>query len=1677
MKRLLFIGLVFSSLFASGQQFHNEWVNYSQPYFKFDIKNEGVYRISYQVLNDALAANGFNLSTIDKRNFQVFARGEEQHIYVPATFNDPTNFTFGLNDYIEFYARGNDGEFDTPMYDLPNNHGNPYYSHFNDTISYFLTWNSSTANARMTLESDVTFTGYTPSPYIIRDEVDELHDQYFLGQGYVQVAGSTSPEYTGGEGWYGYYFDGGFTDTFWNLNTSFRTASGPDAEIEISVVGHTNDNKNLRITGPGILFDTVMVGYNGYRYNFTVPTSSLGANTTNFTFDITNTPAFASYQAIVGFVKVRYPMTPNLGGVTTAKFFVPNNPNYPAQPKSYVQLAGYNESTPRVYDLTNHKRISVSGTQGSFGFLIPDNGTLKECFITGETAINANAINSLIPAGANGSVYFTDLTALNPATDYFAISNASMYAEAQSYASYRNTTGHTAIALDVDELYSQFAWGIRKHPLAIRNFANWTLSNLDAPKHIFLIGKSIASRDARTDPANYAMVQVPSYGYPPSDMMFTSRLGNTYLEEPALAVGRLAAQTAAQVSDYQSKMQEYEALDPALWMKRILHFSGGGIQSEVTQIRSYLDSYKYIIEDTLYGADVITFQKTSSEPFQITQVDSIRQLIEQGVQMTNFFGHGSGVGFDVSIDHPSQFQNNSGKYPFMVANSCYAGDIHQPTTGPLSLSEEWVLYPRGAMAFMSTVGPGNKFYLHNYCTRFVKNISYGTYGESIGMAMKKTVRDNAQPNNPVTRIHNLEYTLHGDPAFNITDRPLPDLMVNQQSLYTEMEEVTTEQDSFALNIIITNLGRAFSDSFIVDISRVLPAGGAPDFNASIIHHPVDYIDTMTVMVPVDFLNGIGLNNICVTLDATDTITEIDEMNNAACLSVNVISPDIIPVYPYEFAVMPDQGITLKASTGNPFAQEKTYRLEVDTTDLFNSPIRQFTTVTQGGGVVTWTPSLLANMPDSTVYFWRASVDSATYGFYKWRESSFQYIVDKYGWGQAHFFQYKKDDFSTIFYNRPNRTFDFLQALKQLSVNNFGAPTTLSEAEAINFFVDNGREEYVACPGPSVYSPQLVVAVIDPCSLVPWQTPGNEPVTGIFLPGNGNHGQLTNCSPNRPRKWYTFRTGVPSDMDAFANFVNNVVPDSHHIAILSWLGVDFTAMQPQHLQVFTDLGATQVGTLSNVPYIFYTRKGDNATTMEVAGTDISDHINYTVDMVGCFGNGQITTPVIGPSTEWRSLHLRANAMENPNLDSIAVNVIGIRPNGQQEVVIPGIQGWSQDIIDLANQIDADEFPRLKLNAYLLDDSLVSTPPQLDRWQVLFDGVPEAALNPHIQYAFVGDTLTQGEMMMFTTAIENIGDYDMDSLLVHYWIEDASGVRHDIPYARQAPFLVGDILIDTIYTNPVDLEGGNRFWVEVNPNGDQLEQYHFNNIGSIQFNVEGDKINPLLDVTFDGVHILDGDIVSANPMIVMEVKDESQIKLLNDTADMQVFLKEPGIETLKRIWFSNNTIMQFYPGEAPDNKARIEWNPELAVDGMYELWVQAYDKSNNASGDAYHRISFEVVNKPSITNVLNYPNPFSTRTQFVFTMTGSEQPTYFKIQILTITGKVVKEITSDEIGPMNIGRNVTDYYWDGKDRFGDQLGNGVYLYRVVAKLNGQTMELRESGADQWIESGFGKMMLIR
>jgi len=378
-----------------------------------------------------------------------------------------------------------------------------------------------------------------------------------------------------------------------------------------------------------------------------------------------------------------------------------------------------------------------------------------------------------------------------------------------------------------------------------------------------------------------------------------------------------------------------------------------------------------------------------------------------------------------------------------------------------------------------------------------------------------------------------------------------------------------------------------------------------------------------------------------------------------------------------------------------------------------------------------------------------------------------------------------------------------------------------------------------------------------------------------------------------------------------------------------------------------------------------------------------------------------------------------------------------------------------------------------------DDVHRTPAQMKRWQVMFEGVPEALLDPARHFVFRSDTLQEGQHLIFSTAITNVSSFDMDSLLVRYWVIDRQNNPREVAYPRQAPLRAGQSLIDTVLINTRGLVGNNTLWVEVNPDNDQPELHRFNNIGSKHFYVIRDKANPILDVTIDGIRILNGDVVSPRPIIRINLTDENRFLVLNDTSLVRVLLQQPGDKEPRRIFFiqEGKEVMRFSPAILPNNTCVIEFQPQLLYDGTYTLKVQATDISLNDSGLEDFQIDFEVVNESTITEVLNWPNPFSTATHFVFTLTGSELPTFFKIQIMTITGQVVREIDMSELGPIRIGRNITQFAWDGTDQYGDLLAPGVYLYRVITNIGGQSIEKRNTEASRFFHREMGKMYLVR
>ncbi len=1666
-------GLILISLFINSilsyAQYGNEWIDYSQKYYFFPVTQEGVFRIDQNTLiNSGIPTN------IDPRRFQVFARGKEVPIFVQGE----SDGVFDPSDFIEFYAEPNDGWLDSLIYDSPSNQPNPYYSLISDTAYYYLTWNNSTNNLRAQLESDINYGAYTPASYFLREQIYKqgfpgYSSSYYFGE---IIAGTVfNAQYSFASGWLDAAFTYGQTRSV-SFNTPFIFTSGPSAKVQTIITSQSNPTQTITdhhlqifYNNSNLIFDTLLAGYT-QTYKELNLNNALLNNTTSINFrsenDLNPAPP-ANTRMAIAYAKLIYPQQYNFEGQNRFKFIVPNSP----QGKTYMDAVNFSASNAILYDITNGRRIIVQNISGNFKALIPNaSSNEKVCYISSTN--NVITLNSLTPVRGSGT--FINYSITN--ADYLIITHSSLLAESYNYALYRNSKGATSLVVDVEELYHQFGYGVRKHPWAIRGFvkfalANWTLK----PEYLFLIGKSVHAHLFRNNISNYNACLVPSFGNNSSDVLLTAGLNGNSLE-PALATGRLSAKTPNDVITYYNKIVHYENPDvnPSEWMKYIAHFCGGTTQAEQQTLLSYLNGFKAIIEDTLYGGFVFDFIKNVTQPIQISLTDSIRNLVNNGVALMTFFGHAAGSSFDINIDLASSY-NNFKKYPLILANSCYVGDIHQ--TG-FTTSEDWVLTPnKGAIGFIASVGAGLPPYLNIFSNELYKNLAYKNYNGSVGKSIKSTIGEVQYYSTDVMfKSHLLEMTLHGDPALRLPGQEKPDLMLTEPRVYFEPSYVSTALDSFNVNVIVTNLGRATTQQYILEVIRKFQ-DNSTDTLIKVINGTL-YKDTITFKFPTDLNKGGGVNTFYITADITNAIDELNENNNFVVKTLFINSDDLVPVYPYKFAVVPKQGITLKASTADPFAPARNYRIELDTTDLFNSPIKQSTTIYSSGGVISWTPALLQNMPDSMVYFWRTSPDSIspTQGF-KWKESSFQYIPNKSGWGQAHHFQFKDNEFKFLNYIRDPRLFAFDTTAKDLSVTNIGNPPNQVTSYGVGYSIEAQLQEYAGCG----FAPAIHIAVIDSLTLQPWATRVPGPNNDTLNPNNnfGNANDWTACR-TRPEKYFIFFVQNSTQMAALENMLQNNIPNGNYILAWSMWNPMFSLWPSSLHTTFQLLGSPDFSQYNDsLPFIFFTKKGVLSTADFVIGDSSTATITLNKYLKNSIPSGNVVSTLIGPAKKWNSLHMRQYPLETNTADSVTTKIYGISANGSSTPLMT----FTDDFIDYTNlydSIDANIYPYIKLEMNKRDDVL-RTAPQLKRWQVLYDPVPEAALAPSINYFYHADTLQEGDMVKMKIAIKNISEIDMDSLNIQFFVERQNGQRNVVYYGKQKPLPADSVLIAEVAFNSKNYRGLNTLWIEANPKDAnwQLEQYHFNNIGYRSFFVSKDNINPILDVTFDGVHIINRDIVSPKPLIVIKLKDENKFLALNDTANFRIFIKDPNGNN-KRIYFigdNGEEQMRFYPAQLPKNSCRIEYKANFNIDGIYQLSVQANDMSDNASGENDYTIQFEVINKSTITEVLNYPNPFSTSTRFVFTLTGSELPSDFKIQILTISGKVVKEIFLEELGKIRIGRNITEYAWDGTDNFGDRLANGVYLYRVVTKINGQDIEKRNTNADQYFHKGFGKMYLMR
>lgn len=1690
--------LLFITAMAIGQSYNNEWIDYSKTYYKFKVGSTGLYRVTTSELNT------IGLTNEPVQNFQLWRNGKQVALYTSVASG-----SLGSGGYIEFWGERNDGVPDKSLYRSPDWQLSDKESLLTDTAAFFLTVNTTGNNLRfVTAANNVSGNTITPEPYFIHTIRQNFKDHINRGRAYV-VGGEYlfSSSYDIGEMWGSREIDPSTPVTV-DFNNLFVATTGPAATFKTAVAGSAPNFRSYQVllNNNEIIKPDLVLFAAQTDSNNAVPLSYIASNSA--TFKMVNNATTATDRIVTEFIALNYPRQFNFGSQTTFPFSLPSS----ATAKYFEITFNAGGSVPVLYDVTNNRRYvaDVSPT-GIIRFVLPSSTSATDYVLTSQAAGVAKTVSAFQPRT------FVDYSTAANQGDYLIITHPSLQVpysganQVDQYRAYRSSLAGGSFVpkiYDIDQLIDQFAFGIKKNPFSVKNFLRFARAKFSAPpKFAFLMGKGLTYADYRQNEINSQADRldlIPTWGYPASDVLLAS--DNL---EPVMntLIGRLSVLYPQEIADYLDKVKQYEqaqqntiqTIDNKAWMKNIIHVVGANDPYLDQLLSGYMRGYQTTIEDTLFGGKVINFNKTSTGAATPIVNTLMKQTIEKGTSLISYFGHSAASSLDYNLDDPQAY-NNTGKYPMFVVNGCNAGNLFDFDTSRFTvtntISEKFVLAKdRGSIGFVASTHFGVTNYLDQYNQGLYNSMGRSGYGKSITYNINEGIKSLVGlygSNDLGARLHAEQATLHGDPAIKMNSFASPDFVVEDPQIRIEPNIVSVADSKFTIKAYIYNIGKATGDSVTVQVKQQYPDGTTAVIYQKRIKS-VRYVDSLTLDVPIVSSRDKGDNRITVTIDSDNKYVESSELNNTATRLFSIFEDELRPVYPYNYSIVNKTNIKLIASTANPLIASRQYAMEIDTTENFNSTFKVAKTIAASGGIIEFDPGV--SFKDSTVYYWRVA-PVVTTGTTRWNNASFVYLANSSsGFNQSHRYQHIKSDGDKIYLDTTDLKWKFTPGSASLFITNSIYPTSGTEDNQFSVAVNGTINIASATIGHSI-----IFHVFDPVTMKAYYNQTSPSVTQTGASGGFMGSAQVSFSPANRQYNFEFSYMDTTGRRKMRDFMDWIPSGAYVVARLTLDGPfdqnPYAADYKNDEQVYgagntfysriKNAGFTDIDSFNRPrTWAFVYKKNDPSfTAVSKLSAGLFDRaiLNLLVPTVGVAG--RITSPTFGPATAWKQVKWRGSSLETTPGDVAILNVVGITPSGQADTLYR--LNMSQQDFDIS-AVKASQYPNIRLSMRN-QDTATYTPYQLRYWRLLYDPVPEGVLAPGIVYRSK-DTLDVGEKLDFAITFKNISDVGFrDSMKVNVVVIDKNNVAITLPPLKKKILPSGDTTLISYSIDTKTLAGSNTLFVDVNPNFDQPEQYRFNNFLYKNFYVRADTHNPLMDVTFDGVHILNGDIVSAKPKIVIKLKDEAKFLALDDTSLATVFVRYPN-GTTRRFAFGADTL-RFIPADlsAGKNEATIEFSPAFLQDsdgGYYELIVRAKDKSGNNAGNIEYTVRFQVYNKPMITNMFNYPNPFTTSTAFVFTITGVDIPQNIRIQVMTVTGKIVKEITKMDLGPLHIGRNITEYKWDGTDQYGQKLGNGIYLYRVITNQNGNSLgKLETKGSDgskvdtdKFFNKGYGKMYLMR
>ena len=213
-----------------------------------------------------------------------------------------------------------------------------------------------------------------------------------------------------------------------------------------------------------------------------------------------------------------------------------------------------------------------------------------------------------------------------------------------------------------------------------------------------------------------------------------------------------------------------------------------------------------------------------------------------------------------------------------------------------------------------------------------------------------------------------------------------------------------------------------------------------------------------------------------------------------------------------------------------------------------------------------------------------------------------------------------------------------------------------------------------------------------------------------------------------------------------------------------------------------------------------------------------------------------------------------------------------------------------------------------------------------------------------------------------------------------------------------------------------------------------------VGGAGSNPLTDHTGPLIKAWLNDEKFVNGGIAGQTPVLLLKLFDSSGINTVGTGIGHDL------IATLDNDNSRFFILNDYYEAETDSyQKGTVKFQLPALTEGLHTLSIKAWDVQNNSSE---YRLEFRVVKDEEfkLARVYNYPNPFSSKTTFMFEHNRPAENLQVMIRIFSVSGKVVKSIART----INTeGNRSFDIEWDGRDDYGQKIGRGVYIYQLEVK----------------------------